>query len=281
MSQQETSRVRRAVDTVHRGVLELLFERLESPRLGQAYSGISSHVLPRVVSITVGETTASFRVTNGIEYARVAGYENTPDFGVLAELLSNLQADDVFWDVGANVGIHTRFATDPIDTGEVVAFEPNPKNARRIRENLALDDRSAEVVTWALSSADGTTDLRVNTVDATGAFGQLVEGGQPTGVEVETKTGDGLVAAGELPEPSVVKVDVQGTEFDVLRGMKRCLASSECRLLYCNVYQKHFDTPDQDRRLHRFLDELDFEVSRIDEWEGGYFLRARNGSDGP
>ena len=71
--------------------------------------------------------------------------------------------DATVWDVGAHVGYHTlSFAAMVGPRGHVVAFEPNPANAARLRANVAgnpdLEDRIT-VAEMPLSGADGEQDF--------------------------------------------------------------------------------------------------------------------------
>ena len=50
------------------------------------------------------------------------------------------------------------------------------------------------------------------------------------------KTGDQLINENKLPTPNIVKIDVEGFEYNVMRGMKDSLASPECKLVCCEVH---------------------------------------------
>jgi FkbM family methyltransferase len=72
-----------------------------------------------------------------------------------------LRAGDTVLDIGANLGIYTLWASQFVDTqsgsGRIVAFEPDPKNVSRLREQFALNglDR-VEIAPVALSASAGT-----------------------------------------------------------------------------------------------------------------------------
>ena len=125
---------------------------------------------------------------------------------------------DVVWDVGANIGVYTRTFLDRVGpAGHVVAVDPVPDNAEQLRR-LGPSDRLT-VVEAALSHEDGTAGLAVS-----GAHGETssIGGGAGT-LAVRVLTGDGLLDDG-VPQPQVVKVDVEGFERDVLEGSRRVLA---------------------------------------------------------
>lgn len=149
------------------------------------------------------------------------------------DLLAELGPDDVFWDVGGNVGYYTCFARQ---TGaETVVFEPLPRNVETIRYNL--ENNGIEGVTIdsrALFSERTTKTLFLDPREcAGGGRGSLLEDWTEgtSELEVDCVVGDDLVADGERPAPTVLKVDVEGAEHDVLRGLNRALQES-IRVVY-------------------------------------------------
>jgi hypothetical protein len=53
---------------------------------------------------------------------------------------------------------------------------------------------------------------------------------------VDVVEGDRLVESENLPLPSAVKVDVEGSEYAVLRGLSRTLREPACRMISCEVH---------------------------------------------
>ena len=176
----------------------------------------------------VGDFEVSFPTSNWFEYRRakhLAG-ERT----VLEALLSDLDGDEVVWDVGANVGMYTCFVAQALPSGLVVGFEPEPANLGRLRTNLASN---APRSTWrtrgvALSDRDGTTrlasDHRPADPAAPGTGHYYLSDSE--GTEVACRRGETLVAEG-CPAPDVLKIDVQGSEHRVLDGLGDHLARVE------------------------------------------------------
>lgn len=123
----------------------------------------------------------------------------------------------------------------------------------------------------ALAAASGETQLRVSSGGGIGAYGLFDADAARKTIPVETVSGDTLVARG-APAPTVLKVDVQGAERAVLDGLSESIG--DCRVVYCNIYEKHFDTAGDRESVHERLVEAGFHVDRFADWEGGYFLRA-------
>jgi FkbM family methyltransferase len=135
-----------------------------------------------------------------------------------------LRQGDVFFDIGANVGFFSLVAAAATNRDcRIVAFEPRPGAARMLRRNLRCNRVDAAVWRVAVGDSDGDVDLMVgrHPGGATIARDQAERGSQA--VRVPAITIDRAVEAGRLPRPDVVKIDVEGAEPAVLRGMSQTL----------------------------------------------------------
>jgi FkbM family methyltransferase len=151
---------------------------------------------------------------------------------VTRALLSELSGDDVFHDVGANVGYYACAALKkPVKS--VYAFEPDPIAASVLGLNLRLNggtDASCRVMEMALGCRAGTGTFHRSRVWNSGASGfRPVDA--VASFEVPVETIDSLMARGRVTAPSVLKVDVEGMEHEVLLGARRLLESSPPRLI--------------------------------------------------
>lgn len=161
------------------------------------------------------------------------GYERRFD----AALLSDINPGDVIWDVGANVGLYTeKFLAKTGPGGKVVAFEPAPE----CFDLLTAKFKHAPNVVLeqvALSSSNSTGMMRM-APDPLGATHQLSddeESASGTTVRVTVLTADTYMERSKIV-PNVVKIDVEGFEYDVFKGMKKLLADSKLRAVFCEVH---------------------------------------------
>lgn len=180
----------------------------------------------------------------------------------IRDLLGELRADDVFYDVGAHIGIYACIVGQTLPEGDVLAFEPHPGNVSKLEANLDRNDVDATVYPYALSDESGTVQLSVDALNS-GSIGHLNPDKRDRTVDVKAIRGDGLVAEEGLEPPTVVKVDVEGAELKVLRGLDGCL--DRCRLLYCEVSPALEDYGDSKAELYEFLEARGFETERIEE----------------
>ncbi len=132
---------------------------------------------------------------------------------------------DVFYDVGANVGVFAFMAATVVgEGGAVFAFEPEPNNVVCFQRSLERAPvRNVELHDCALGGEDGTM-----TFDRRGgAFsGRLVDGEEEIGSggtrDIPVRSIDSLLAGGMRP-PNLIKIDVEGGEGLVLEGAKQVL----------------------------------------------------------
>ncbi len=147
-------------------------------------------------------------------------------------ILAIVRPGAVFYDVGAHVGTMSLGAANVVgESGRVVAFDADPENIQRLRRSAArngLDGRLRVVhaAVWSRSAWDGIS-FRRGVVRSQG--GVEAEGNRPvlaSGeiINVPAITLDDFIATGE-PAPHLIKIDVEGGEYQVLRGGKRLFAS--------------------------------------------------------
>lgn len=130
--------------------------------------------------------------------------------------------DPVVLDIGSNVGNHTLFAA--LHAKEVFAFEPHDAVAdqldRKIAENCLTN---VTVLRFGLGESDGSVEhpLPAGHGIGTGRFAQSSPGGQSLPMSI--RRGDSVVADLQLPRVHFVKIDSEGNEPFVLRGLKHTL----------------------------------------------------------
>lgn len=142
-----------------------------------------------------------------------------------------LRDDDVFWDVGANVGALTVVAARR--GARVVAFEPDPRSRAWLARNVAANAlTNVTIVPDALGSEPGQGMLQQASADNLGrsslVAGRLTDADSHA---VSVTRADDFVADRPDEAPTVMKIDVEGGEHDVLAGAAGLLAAGRIRAL--------------------------------------------------
>lgn len=125
-----------------------------------------------------------------------------------------------------------RFAERVGADGVVVAFEPAPTRAERLRKNVeGLPNVRIEMV--ALGAENGRVVMHMGE-DELSTTSRIVDG--VDGVPVEILTCDTLLQHGTVPAPTFLKIDTEGFELDVLRGMTSLLRQPNLSSVFVEVH---------------------------------------------
>jgi FkbM family methyltransferase len=142
-----------------------------------------------------------------------------------------IRPGDTVFDIGAHLGVYAVLAGASTGiTGKVHAFEPNRRFASLLTRSLMVNGFSgfAEVHNLAVGAAEGRTELRFSWEFSGGAHLATTHVPAAVGAEAEPCR---VAALDDLfPDPAftvdVIKMDVEGTETNAVRGMARLLARS-------------------------------------------------------
>ena len=155
-------------------------------------------------------------------------------------LLSNLQPGAVFYDVGAHIGVFSLIAARNLGAhGSVFVFEPDPLNVRRIKENASRNQLDAiRIIPKAVCSTVGRVRFLRASFQSSMNRGVLVEdasAAEESTIEVESITLDAFAQENALP--SLIKIDVEGSEAAVLQGSEEIFRSAK-PLLVCEIHHE-------------------------------------------
>lgn len=194
------------------------------------------------------------------------GYEDRFDAALIAEI----RQGDVVWDVGANVGIYTSRFSDLVgQQGVVIGFEPSPGAFAEL-EAACAGRSNVRLMPLALSDAGGMADFDITDASApTNSLRKSDAGGQGKthAIKVRVARGDDLVKGSEVPGPSIMKIDVEGFEAEVLRGMSGLLRASGVRGIFVEVHFQELNRrglSDAPREITRTLEQSGFHVRWCD-----------------
>lgn len=167
---------------------------------------------------------------------------------------------EVVCDVGANLGdTALPLARWVGSAGKVFCFEPVPVNLVRLRQNIEVNGQAhLTVLPVALSDSTGTFEMVVP--DQQPGMARMDQGiGAPGAVKVDAIRFDDWIATTSIERISVFKLDVEGHELSVLRGMPDTLAMGRVGAF---VFEHH-QTLDSTNELSQLLSTHGYRVFRI------------------
>lgn len=141
-----------------------------------------------------------------------------------------LREGGVFFDIGANIGSYTLVASEQA-AAQVFAFEPHPETFRLLSTNLTLNRReNVRAIQVAIGSSEGTVRL----TDRPGSsINHLVDCQVPDSISVLCRPAQNYFQEWSVM-PQFVKLDVEGYEYDVLKGFGPYLDRVEALLIEMN-----------------------------------------------
>jgi|GEM_PF-3911620 len=130
-----------------------------------------------------------------------------------------------FLDIGANLGNYS-LALAP-HFAKTIAFEPNPPVFKRLTQNVEYNpDLQIEPFNCGLSSQSGTLAFYPNNEGNSGASGFEAERMGIEPLELETSAGDEFAASIDI-RIAAIKIDVEGHELEVIRGLEKTIANDQ------------------------------------------------------
>ena len=158
---------------------------------------------------------------------------------------TTLGAGDVFFDIGANLGMYSWLARRRGATA--ICFEPEPAHAAFLRRNAVVCDRLLPI---ALSDQAGEAVFYVCSDENPGGNSLVMstrgweKSGYAREMRVRTERLDALAqseAFGAIERLKLIKIDVEGAEAQVVRGMTGLLEAGAAPAIWCEVRGEESD----------------------------------------
>jgi len=144
------------------------------------------------------------------------------DLETQTALWSLVHPGDLVVDIGANRGLFSLAASAAVGPrGRVIAIEPNPAEASILKRDLERNMiANVKVIGVGLSDREGIMTLHVPAGNSGEASFGMLPYPDEFAIDVPVKVGDRLL---DKEHPSLIKIDVEGFEVRVLRGLEETL----------------------------------------------------------
>ena len=180
-------------------------------------------------------------------------YTGLTEFEDMMFVLHALRKDDIFGDVGANIGVYTVLASGNAGA-KSIAVEPGPSTIKKLKRNVDLNEISdmVTILPYVAGAATGPVSVRftqnMDTINHVIRDEEHID--QSNVVEVPVKTLDELFS-GHVPP--VVKIDVEGFEWPVLGGAHNLLGSTDMKALIIELNGSGASYGYSDEQIHQML----------------------------
>ena len=180
----------------------------------------------------------------------------------------SLKHGDTAIDVGGNIGLQSiRMSQAVGENGRVYSFEPLIYLQEKFKKNIVLNRvYNVTLMPLALSDTESTAEFTIDpNGDNQGTFSLADTGPGAEKQLVDVKIADSLLELVALQALHLVKIDVEGFELQVLRGMKGLLQKHKPRLIF------EYDTPlwartGQDiKTCYQFLSDMGYLFYQVTE----------------
>jgi len=178
------------------------------------------------------------------------GYEKKVDDA----LIESIRKSDIVWDIGANIGLYTKIFSRLVGiSGMVFAFEPHPSTYRILKDNCSRENIKA--INIALSDCEGDiffSDKKTHTINSI-----VDKGFSGKKITVKVNTADNIIIRQIAKIPNVIKIDVEGFELSVIKGMGKVLSSSQLRVIVIEIHHKRMEDMNIDNGPRKIIDILE------------------------
>jgi FkbM family methyltransferase len=182
--------------------------------------------------------------------------------------IDRFKTDEVFWDVGANVGVFGLYAARRRGI-RVVAFEPSADNYMVLCRNVEMNKLDEHITPYCIALA-GKTELgmlNIASMSMGAAWNQFGRRGEtsrywssPNNVYVQGMVGyaiDDFISYFQPPFPTHLKIDVDGLEWQILQGGRQTLCDPRLKSIMVELCIS--DPVDRDQAIAH-LAEVGFEL---------------------
>lgn len=165
-------------------------------------------------------------------------------------------------DVGANIGIHTVTMANCVGkTGHVYAFEPSQNNVKLLRQTMKLNGfHNVSIIDKAVSDKPGKSLFYLS--NGISAHSLTDFGYNKGSVEIDVESLDHFFENLDK-KIDFLKIDAEGYDFKVLRGMQNILKNSDLKFLIEFFPERLKKAGDSPSEFLQFLFENGFTVKDL------------------
>jgi FkbM family methyltransferase len=198
-----------------------------------------------VVVVGFHEKKLTLDISDLVGWHFVMLREYQPEVVKVLLQFADRNAEEVFWDIGANNGAILFQIVNKLPKARFVAIEPQPELVKQLIHNTASDDR-CQIFQVAVGTEEKIASLYIPDGNY-GAASFVRPHAQAKLVSVKIETAETIKIRSGLGWPTLVKMDVEGYEPHVIRSLQPAFESHSIKC--CIFENKQYNDYDQEEHL--------------------------------
>ena len=172
-------------------------------------------------------------------------------------------------DAGTNIGFYTLTIDKALEhqDHEIHCFEPNPSTFEILTKNVQTNPSEHIMLNqFGLSDKEGSFTLSYN-LENTGTASIYKKGKSEKTVEIKVKTLDQYCEDKHITKIDLIKVDVEGAEFDFLRGASKIIDNSKELIIIMEIVEDNcIRAGYTGKEIHQYIIERGFKAYLPKSW---------------
>lgn len=175
------------------------------------------------------------------------------EYNDMAFLLHLLRKEDLFIDIGANIGSYTVLASGHVGS-DTFSFEPVPSTFSHLTNNISINKISDKVSAFNIALG-----AQVGNVDFTSSYdtvNHVANKDETNIISVPIETLDNILQNQKIP--ILLKIDVEGFETEVIKGACNTLTQNGLKAIIIELNGSGARYNYDEKQIHQTLINLDF-----------------------
>ncbi len=186
----------------------------------------------------------------------------------------------IVYDIGAHIGVFTMFFSKKVGrNGKVISFEPNKNSFKTLKEHIKINRKelynNIKIFNKGIGNKTETRKLKFSQhFSATGSIVKTIQNNlakrHPNLKEMDVKIDslDNIIKNYKIPAPDFIKIDVEGMEYFVLKGMISTIIKNKKPYLYIEVHNVNGEEKLKNiKRIFDLLQKYNYKIFHIESKE--------------
>jgi FkbM family methyltransferase len=169
-------------------------------------------------------------------------------------------------DIGANIGYYVLIEAQFIGkSGKIYAIEPEPRNFKMLKKNVEINSYLSDVEFYNIAISNKTGKVLFAISPQSNHHRLSISGSKEKAIEVDSTTLDDFV---EDKEMDVLRMDTEGAEWVIFKGMNRILSNNKPLKMFIEIHPKLINQYGGDvEEMLKTLAENSFILKYLVMWE--------------